>query len=1418
MNTYKGLKMRLIRLLTLLSLAMAATVAGGCAEPVEDINTVQPDYFDKALFEGEWYYRQTMVGVSPEVMAGFVGMEADIERIQWEITDDFLYARRVHEAIPGLDEDRTREGSEYQGDILAMFGITKHFDIKREYNAATGEESNIVGENTSDRHWRERRYIRVDWAGISLSGPQDVDWWGIRMWDTSSDYIRPYEHFDPDALIADQEYIQVTKRMTVETSRMCYFAYGDWSGCSSADVRLRHAFFPVPHEAQQQHEPRIYDDIQQIEGPDGKPVRTLFLPVTRFGGPGTGSGGACNAATDCGTRLGCVDSICTSCSQNADCGPGESCVPSAEQDTGECSTAWVELACTDELMEYLDGVYAPGFFTVEDDCDIATYRQEERHGFFRTETHKYDRRIGGGHDSQREFKANIHNIWQAAYETTTDADGKEVVKLDDAGNKVLIPMAERRLQPIVYYLSPAFPEDLTTANIEIAGDWNKAFMDVAVAATGRSREEIADQLEADYGDEDALFLPGDEVGHRAMYQIRQNTCSVAGITPYVARNPDLHDVVAQATGATVEDVAIGDLGLQRGNLLRVCAGLRAFSRERGAERFDWQQIGDPRNSLLYWVNEVQAVGPLGYGPSSVDAETAQIVSGNAYIYGASLDRSAARAADIVQFMNDDLDLDTLLTGDSYLAWLDTPTTVAETSGGLSAETSELLRARLFDANPEMANGEFSAQFGPKRFMQEHREMRAAAKVQERGSVLLSEGREKLRALRDDPRFAGKLMVPEHMDLLAPLYDWEPGKPVPEAMAEAAFDMSTDRDAFSERMQERADFFADRNVFMAEAIDDAVIGKALSMKGLPREEVYATLRAEIYRAVTLHEIGHTVGLTHNFEASFDPLNYQDEYWEIRATNPESEWANERMHEYQYASIMDYHGRFHADAQGLGKYDEAAVKFAYAKTTEVFDPDVDVAVTPDLGLYTNFVYGGQSLPSLLGGDYHNLSKRVDVPIEDVVEERGRGMLRNTASFIEAQTALNIGGERKIPEYYSSREVPYAYCEHRYLFRARCKQYDLGGSHTEVVKNAISNYWNYYVFNAYRRGRSENGFIRSYLGRQARIADDLTYALRYWYYQSLRSNPSRIASDYLEATLLGINFINQVLGTPAPGRHCLDADTNTYLPADSLGPDAECDELLVAPGTGRDQFLRHSDEYYTTIDYIGTFYDKTQFLFYLMDDSTRFFNITDLGDSRRFSINYYRLFRPELVKLVRDLLFSYFEEGDNDTFSSVVAPGGDVRPPLLIDPARYGLGENNTEGMARIRTPVPYNLLWLSLLYSTALNTTTGDDQFDFVEYVTVIEEGSGEDRDLLEGRRTARFEHPTTGAIYYAPQTFDELSISYEYLEFVNRFVDEQWRPAREAAKADGASAADLDAAAAADLKLGELTDLMNDLRFLRSAVR
>ena len=52
----------------------------------------------------------------------------------------------------------------FKGAAVAAFRIESHFDIRREYNTVTGEEFNVIVENTSDQHWYDRQFMRVDWS------------------------------------------------------------------------------------------------------------------------------------------------------------------------------------------------------------------------------------------------------------------------------------------------------------------------------------------------------------------------------------------------------------------------------------------------------------------------------------------------------------------------------------------------------------------------------------------------------------------------------------------------------------------------------------------------------------------------------------------------------------------------------------------------------------------------------------------------------------------------------------------------------------------------------------------------------------------------------------------------------------------------------------------------------------------------------------------------------------------------------------------------------------------------------------------------------------------------------------------------------------------------------------------------------
>jgi hypothetical protein len=123
------------------------------------------------------------------------------------------------------------------------------------------------------------------------------------------------------------------------------------------------------------------------------------------------------------------------------------------------------------------------------------------------------------------------------------------------------------------------------------------------------------------------------------------------------------------------------------------------------------------------------------------------------------------------------------------------------------------------------------------------------------------------------------------------------------------------------------------------------------------------RGRLHYGVILHEMGHTVGLRHNFTSSFDAYNYRPQYWQLRTNNgtvtepctepvadgnscigpryydpltPEE--INQSVETWAQTSVMDYAGESTQDWVGLGIYDYAAVRAFYADAVDVRNDDL------------------------------------------------------------------------------------------------------------------------------------------------------------------------------------------------------------------------------------------------------------------------------------------------------------------------------------------------------------------------------------------------------------------------------------------------------------------------------------------------
>ena len=105
-----------VRLSSLTAAMLVASVFVGCqTEPT--VNRVQPNVVDKDIFAagGEWYYQQTVIDTPYGAGYTFVGEQGDLEKIEWEIQEHFLIARRSYDYISGSES-----GGISSGDITVV--------------------------------------------------------------------------------------------------------------------------------------------------------------------------------------------------------------------------------------------------------------------------------------------------------------------------------------------------------------------------------------------------------------------------------------------------------------------------------------------------------------------------------------------------------------------------------------------------------------------------------------------------------------------------------------------------------------------------------------------------------------------------------------------------------------------------------------------------------------------------------------------------------------------------------------------------------------------------------------------------------------------------------------------------------------------------------------------------------------------------------------------------------------------------------------------------------------------------------------------------------------------------------------------------------------------------------------------------
>ena len=219
--------------------AISTGALGACAEERDPINRTQPGAMPKSFFVGkdlkgaaddpEFRVKAFTIGSTVNQSTYTIGEFSAVDRIKWEITEDLLIGRRSYQEVVGADNRAT---TKTDGTIVAAYKIQSHFDIRREYNPTTGEETNVIVENSSDRPWADREYIRVDWSKNLVESTND----STRFFKIGGK-VTPIEYSitDPTAEDAphvelDNGYLDVTNKFTVESADV-EFPWGSIKEC-----------------------------------------------------------------------------------------------------------------------------------------------------------------------------------------------------------------------------------------------------------------------------------------------------------------------------------------------------------------------------------------------------------------------------------------------------------------------------------------------------------------------------------------------------------------------------------------------------------------------------------------------------------------------------------------------------------------------------------------------------------------------------------------------------------------------------------------------------------------------------------------------------------------------------------------------------------------------------------------------------------------------------------------------------------------------------------------------------------------------------------------------------------------------------------------------------------------------------------
>jgi len=1342
----------------------------GCADP-ELIDRVQPNVIKKAdLTTGEWYALSTVTRAPYASHRAFPGRQGTLERGIWEVERDHLYFYRTYEFVEGVEQQGIKADSDtplldeqgnpvtyekvmpdgtvrtvtryvYRSTPLKRYAITGHFDIRRQYNPLTGEESNVLVEDTSEKFWYQRQHMRVNFAANSAFNFADPSFGladAIFEGDTGPEDIKL-------RVEDDGAYMDFVIRGFVEAPRTWFGSWGWIPTC---------LFFPWYTGAY------FECDEEEIH------LRSSFMRV-------------------------------------------------------EENNSYEPMAYNDHMMN--------------------------KFGYFRADRAKHDRFFG------QTFSAAIRHarrfrIWD---EYVTGADGS----LDYAA------MAPR---PIVYYLSENFPRELVPGAIDLADQWNEPFLEVVEARTGRafdgrmfvlcenSTAEVDAVLAAN---PNALVASTDprycrdmdrpkRIGDLRYHQLVSINDPVQyGLYGYGPMNTD------PITGEIIQANSFQyTANLRRGarravDMLEYAAGVQTFRDISQARHIDTSTrakalegtAGDPRPRAIGGLNgaplsDAQAMASMVMAPE-IAAEISQV--------GFDVVDTDIAAARMSRLLRTDR-FDHLWMNADMAAIVGLPVT------DLHQDLSTVPGANFLSdmVHPTRLGSEPMLKWHLERDMD--RGMNAICMGTHfddsiRGLALEYKGAydaavcDGIRAQMD----AGADYVFDFNAFLEPgaRCDGNPGacradqtcQFLDQGEVSGSFCM-TPCSAGAMLQQLRREIrrvnqisqfvYWDPNALFTDTRDARVSASQIAAREIieaRREQVFLEIFDRMWSTVAMHEVGHNVGLRHNFESSTDALNYFPEYWDMKgrdvggAWEPYTLWTHDtesqvvnRMREFQQTSIMEYTSAFNARFMGLGSYDRAAILFAYGDLVEVFEqPPAFPTWEPYLADPADedpTLFSVQqrreaplaralrkihhtNIPNLFGGVGQVLDRR----LVDVHEPADLGKPCSQHDNPYDWSVCGTPGSFCQPfpaGFFCTRpdvvEVPYRFCSDEYNWSTpTCQTWDEGTDTFEIINNHLADYEAYWPFIAYKRDNDLFSPMTGYWMRTLMnfygwrkhfehwILDYARYNKDDWWEQRFGTPWHEDVNGGLGSTLAMMQLFEKlasIFGRPNDSYYGFNEQRQYYEPLVDNGRNTYCNVFQIREDQGARPMYPSYDfsGYIYTPARAGTFYDRMAAMMFMTYPTSMFtVGVDRTYDMRRFRMSFASAWPQRMQNIFAGIL-----AGNPDLYGWCIEHDSGTTPPnqgiCSVGPVRvkpriwFGTPHELDEWYANCKplNPEPeysfpttqYRLPALAAIYGYSWLSSTFDRSF--IDRNRLWMKGDGTDIVIPPSFETIEYTDPFSGKTYVA----------------------------------------------------------------------